>query len=91
MISRSTGNQQEETERKTGRDVGNGDGSNGLLADFLDLDGLAEKVLAVLRDPRAFCVLGQRGLAMIHKRYALDVTLPKLIQWLERTCAGNLP
>ncbi len=67
------------------------DGSNGLLADFFDVDGLAEKALAVLRDPPAFDALGKRGTALIHERYALDVTLPKLIEWFERSVAGNLP
>ncbi len=54
-------------------------------------EGLAEKAVAVLeiRPPTAH--LGERGIAMIQERYALDVTLPKLIQWFERTMAGNLP
>ena len=30
------------------------DGSNGLLADFFDIDGLADKAVAVLRDPPAY-------------------------------------
>jgi hypothetical protein len=28
---------------------------------------------------------------MIHERSALDVTLPKLIHWFERSMAGKLP
>jgi glycosyltransferase involved in cell wall biosynthesis len=67
------------------------DGSNGLLADFFDVDALADKSLAVLKDPPAYRALGERAIAMIHERYTLDVTLPKLIHWFERTMAGNLP
>ena len=67
------------------------DGSNGLLADFFDVDGLAEKAVAVLKDPPAYRALGEHGVEMIHDRYALDVTLPKLIRWFERSHAGNLP
>jgi glycosyltransferase involved in cell wall biosynthesis len=67
------------------------DGSNGLLADFFDVDELSEKAVAVLRDPPAYRPLGEHGMAMIHDRYALNVTLPKLIRWFERSLAGNLP
>jgi glycosyltransferase involved in cell wall biosynthesis len=68
------------------------DGSNGLLADFFDVDGLAEKALAVLRDPAAYRPLGERGVALIHEQYALDVTLPKLIAWLEESAGdGSSP
>jgi glycosyltransferase involved in cell wall biosynthesis len=65
------------------------DGSNGLLADFFDVDGLAEKALAVLRDPAAYRPLGERGVALIHEQYALDVTLPRLIAWLEQVAGGG--
>jgi glycosyltransferase involved in cell wall biosynthesis len=67
------------------------DGSNGLLADFFDVDDQAAKALAVLRDPLAYHSLGARGVALIQERYALDVTLPRLIRWFERSIAGNLP
>ena len=67
------------------------DGSNGLLADFFDVDGLADKALAVLKDPPGFRSLGEHGAAMVQERYALDVTLPRLIEWFERSLAGNLP
>jgi glycosyltransferase involved in cell wall biosynthesis len=63
------------------------DGSNGLLADFFDIEGLAEKAVAVLRDPPAYRELGARSTALINDRYALDVTLPKLIAWLEDNAA----
>ena len=67
------------------------DGSNGLLADFFDVEALAEKAVAVLDDPAAYRHLGERGTAMVREHYALDVTLPRLIEWFERSLAGNLP
>ena len=66
------------------------DGSNGLLADFFDTDGLADKAVAVLNEPAGFRHLGEQGAALVRERYALDVTLPRLIQWFERSEAGNL-
>ncbi len=67
------------------------DGKTGLLADFFDVEILAEKAVAVLKDPLAYRGLGERGAAMVQDRYALDVTLPRLIRWFERSIAGNLP
>ena len=67
------------------------DGTTGLLTDFFDVDGLTARALAVLRDPPAYRPLGERGTALVQERYALDVTLPQLIRWFERSVAGNLP
>jgi glycosyltransferase involved in cell wall biosynthesis len=67
------------------------DGSNGLLAAFFDIDGLAERALAVLVDSTGHRHLGDNATALIHERYALDVTLPKLIRWFDRSLSGNLP
>ena len=67
------------------------DGSNGLLADFFDVDGLADRAVTVLKDPSAYRHLGEHGTEMVQEHYALDVTLPKLIRWFERSMAGNLP
>ena len=67
------------------------DGLNGLLADFFEVDELSEKAVAVLKDPPAYRPLGEDGMAMIQDRYALSVTLPKLIRWFERSVAGKLP
>ncbi len=67
------------------------DGVTGLLADFFDVDGLADRAVAVLRDPAAHRQIGERGVALVHERYALDVTLPRLIQWFEQSLSGNLP
>jgi glycosyltransferase involved in cell wall biosynthesis len=61
------------------------EGENGLLVDFFDVDGLARRAVEVLRDPLAFRALGDRGTSLIHERYALSVTLPRLVNLFERT------
>ncbi len=54
------------------------DGSNGLLVDFFDIEGLADKAVAVLKHPVGYRHLGEHGVEMVQERYALDVTLPSL-------------
>jgi glycosyltransferase involved in cell wall biosynthesis len=60
------------------------DGENGLLVDFFDVDGLVQRAVEVLRDPTAFRTLGERGAALIGERYALGVTLPRLVGLFDR-------
>lgn len=64
------------------------DGENGLLEDFFDVDGLANRAIDVLRDPAAYRLLGERGAEMIQQRYALSVMLPRLVDLFERTAQG---
>jgi glycosyltransferase involved in cell wall biosynthesis len=54
------------------------DGENGLLADFFDVDELAQKAVEVLRDPAAFRPLGRAAEKRIAEEYCLDVVLPKM-------------
>jgi glycosyltransferase involved in cell wall biosynthesis len=65
------------------------EGDNGLLCDFFDVDGLASRAIEVLKDPRAFHVLGERGASIIEEHYALSVTLPKLVGLFERAVASS--
>jgi glycosyltransferase involved in cell wall biosynthesis len=65
------------------------DGENGLLVDFFDVEGLTRRAVEVLRDPPAFRPLGERAAALITERYALDVTLPKLLSMFERVADGK--
>ena len=60
------------------------DGETGLLAGFFDVEAFARRALDVLRDPPAFRDLGDRAAAMIESRYALSVTLPRLVALFER-------
>jgi glycosyltransferase involved in cell wall biosynthesis len=62
---------------------------NGLLAGFHDVDGLAARAVEVLRDPPAFAHLGREAVARIRRSYALDVTLPRLVDLFERTVSGG--
>jgi glycosyltransferase involved in cell wall biosynthesis len=59
-------------------------GVNGLLADFFDVEGLAKQAVGVLRDPDDYRALGRRAAEIIRDRYALEVTLPRLVDLLER-------
>jgi len=59
------------------------DGRNGLLVDFFDAEGFAERAVDVLSDPAAYRPLGEAAAALIRETYALDVTLPKLVRLFE--------
>jgi glycosyltransferase involved in cell wall biosynthesis len=63
------------------------DGHNGLLADFFDVDGLAEKAARVLRDPASYRALGHAAQKSITDQYSLDVTLPKMLDLYDRAIA----
>ncbi len=65
------------------------DGENGLLVNFFDVEGLARWAVDVLRDPLAFRFLGERGAALVSERYALEVTLPRLVGLFERVVRGG--
>lgn len=56
---------------------------NGLLADFSDIEGLADQAERVLDDPAAFRHLGEAGSRMIRERYSLDVCLPQMLELYE--------
>jgi glycosyltransferase involved in cell wall biosynthesis len=55
-------------------------GSNGLLADFFDVDGLAELACAVLEKPDEYRHLGANAAESIRRNYSLEVCLPLVRQ-----------
>ena len=59
-------------------------GENGLLGDFYDVAGLADLSLRVLRDPEGHRALGRAGMELIREKYALSVTLPRLLDLYRR-------
>jgi glycosyltransferase involved in cell wall biosynthesis len=65
------------------------DGDTGLLAEFFDIEGLAGRALEVLRDPAAYRTMGSRAARLIEERYAVDVTLPRLVELFERAERGD--
>jgi glycosyltransferase involved in cell wall biosynthesis len=67
------------------------DGENGLLADFFDVERMAEKALLVLRDPAAFRPLGRAAEQMVEEQYSLDVTLPQMLQLYEDAASMHAP
>ena len=54
-------------------------GHNGLLADFHDVDGLADRACEVLDAPADYRCLGVESRRMIDEKYSLDVCLPRLL------------
>jgi glycosyltransferase involved in cell wall biosynthesis len=57
---------------------------NGLLADFYDVEGLADLALRVLRDPPAHRPLAEAGQALIEEKYTLEKTLPRMLELYQR-------
>ena len=53
-------------------------GTNGLLADFYDIDELVRQSLDVLRDPGAYRGLGKAGATLIREKYGLDRCLSNI-------------
>jgi glycosyltransferase involved in cell wall biosynthesis len=60
-----------------------GHGQNGLLADFFDVDGMADQAGKVLDAPQDYKPLGRVGVDLIRERYSLDVCLPRMLALYE--------
>lgn len=56
------------------------DGVHGLLGDFYDVDGLAARMLKVLRDPAQYKPLGQAARARVLERYEKGKCIQQLVQ-----------
>ncbi len=59
------------------------EGKTGLLADFFDVDVLAERANQVLNAPQDYKQLGRAGVEMVRQRYSLDVCLPRMLALYE--------
>lgn len=57
---------------------------NGLLVDFFDVEGFADRAIEVLKNPARFRALGEAGAAMIRNNYSLDETVPRLVGLFEK-------
>ncbi len=64
------------------------DGENGLLADFFDPAAIAERVVAVLRDPGAFAALGRAARDTVRDGYELADCLARQTALLRRLAAS---
>ncbi|MEL6648921.1 MAG: glycosyltransferase, partial [Pseudomonadota bacterium] len=64
------------------------DGETGELVDFFDVDGLVDRVSAVLDDPDRRAALGEAARAEMVARYDLQtVCLPRQIEWVKGLAA----
>jgi glycosyltransferase involved in cell wall biosynthesis len=63
-------------------------GENGLLCDFFDDAGFAERALEVLADPaRHRATLGAAAAETVIQRYSLDVTFPQITELFDEVAA----
>jgi glycosyltransferase involved in cell wall biosynthesis len=53
---------------------------NGLLADFFDIDAIADQACKVLQNPDAYHHLGAAGVEMIQKNYSLEICIPQMMR-----------
>ena len=60
------------------------DRENGLLANLFDVDEIAAKAVAVLRDPAAHRPLGRAAEQLIIERYSLEAVLPNILSTYEQ-------
>jgi glycosyltransferase involved in cell wall biosynthesis len=56
------------------------DGENGLLADFFDAEGFADKAVAALKGLAGYRALGRAAEQMIEERYSLEAVLPEMLK-----------
>ncbi len=54
------------------------DGVNGLLTDFFDVSGMADKAESVLDRPADFRPLSAAGVRLVRERYSFDVCFPRI-------------
>jgi glycosyltransferase involved in cell wall biosynthesis len=66
-----------------------GDGENGLLVDFFDVDRMVEIAAHVLDHPGEYHHLGEAGARLIRERYSLDVCLPQMLALYEDVVRCN--
>ncbi len=66
------------------------DGENGLLVDFFDVEGFAQKAAAVLADPAAYRPIGRAAEETIAGRYSLEMVLPQMLEFYEKTISARL-
>lgn len=64
------------------------DGENGLLADFFSPEEIAEKAVAVLRDPGKYRGLGRAAEEMIAGGYSLEAVVPEMVGMFEGVVKG---
>lgn len=64
------------------------DGKTGVLVDFFDVEGLTDKVSALLDDPKRRDRLGKAARDHVIRNFDLEtVCLPKQLEWIDRLAA----
>jgi glycosyltransferase involved in cell wall biosynthesis len=66
------------------------DGENGVLCDFFDAQGFADKAAEMLADPaRSRSTLGAAARRTVLERYSMDVTFPEMADFYEGVAGGG--
>ena len=63
--------------------------TNGLLADFFDIEQLTAQAVRVLKEPLAYRKLGLAGRRLVEDTYSTDKTVPKLWALFERAMGAR--
>lgn len=64
------------------------DGQNGLLADFFDVEEIAQKAVRVLKDPAGHRPLGRAAEQMVQEMYSVEAVVPQMLRMYEATING---
>jgi glycosyltransferase involved in cell wall biosynthesis len=65
------------------------DGVHGLLADFYDVDGLAEKAIEVLRNPAEYRPLAKAARQRVLERYEKELCIGQLVDYFKEIKSRN--
>lgn len=61
----------------------------GLLHNFFDPEGMAERADQILNNPDMFAPLGRAAASLIREKYSVDVCLPQQIVFFEQTASAG--
>jgi glycosyltransferase involved in cell wall biosynthesis len=61
------------------------EGQNGLLADFFDVEEIAQKAVKVLKDPGEYRPLGRAAERMVEEMYSVEAVVPQMMRMYEAT------
>jgi glycosyltransferase involved in cell wall biosynthesis len=64
-------------------------GETGLTNDFFDVEGMAEKMNAVLNKPDDYRHLGHNASRLVQENYSLDYCLPQLRDFYAEVATGQ--
>lgn len=73
------------------RSTDEGLGESGVVVGYLDVEAMADAVLAVLDDPDRRRAMGRRARAIVERDHSVEVAGPELHEVIERVCRSAAP